>query len=81
MTSALDGDEWLASSPGRFNPKETVPATHWIGGWVSPRAGLDAMVKRKNSQPLPGLEPLIIQPVAQRYTTELFRLEEECSRK
>jgi hypothetical protein len=28
----------------------------------------------KNSQPLPGLEPLIIQPVAQRYTTELSRL-------
>jgi hypothetical protein len=28
----------------------------------------------KNSQPLPGLEPRIIQPVAQRYTTELSRL-------
>jgi hypothetical protein len=28
----------------------------------------------KNSQPLPVLEPPIIQPAAQRYTTELFRL-------
>jgi hypothetical protein len=28
----------------------------------------------KNSQPLPGLEPPIIQPVAQRYTAELSRL-------
>jgi hypothetical protein len=28
----------------------------------------------KNSQLLPGLEPPIIQPVAQRYTTELSRL-------
>jgi hypothetical protein len=28
----------------------------------------------KNSQPLPGLDPPIIQPVAQRYTTELMRL-------
>jgi hypothetical protein len=28
--------------------------------------------KEKNSQPLPGLEPLIIQPAAQRYTTETF---------
>jgi hypothetical protein len=27
--------------------------------------------EEKNSQPLPGLEPPIIQPVAQRYTTEL----------
>jgi hypothetical protein len=30
--------------------------------------------KEKNSQPLPGLEYPIIQPVAQRYTTELSRL-------
>jgi hypothetical protein len=30
--------------------------------------------EEKNSQLLPGLEPPIIQPVAQRYTTELFRL-------
>jgi hypothetical protein len=29
--------------------------------------------KEKNSQPLPGLELPIIQPVAQRYTTELYR--------
>jgi hypothetical protein len=27
--------------------------------------------EEKNSQPLPGLEPPIIQPVVQRYTTEL----------
>jgi hypothetical protein len=27
--------------------------------------------EEKNSQPLPGLKPPIIQPVAQRYTTEL----------
>jgi hypothetical protein len=30
--------------------------------------------EEKNSQPLLGLEPPIIQPVAQRYTTELSRL-------
>jgi hypothetical protein len=40
---------------------------------VDPRSGLDE-VARKNSQPLPGLEPPIIQPIAQRYTTELSRL-------
>jgi hypothetical protein len=38
---------------------------------VCPRAGLDAVVK-KEIPSLPGLEPAIIQPVAQRYTTELF---------
>jgi hypothetical protein len=29
--------------------------------------------EERNSQPLPGLETPIIQPVVQRYTTELFR--------
>jgi hypothetical protein len=29
------------------------------------------MAKRKKSQPLPGLEPTIMQPVAQVYATEL----------
>jgi hypothetical protein len=57
LTSALDGDEWSASRLGRFTPKERAPGTHWVGGWVGPRAVLDAVVKRKNSQSLPGLEP------------------------
>jgi hypothetical protein len=30
--------------------------------------------EEKNSQPLPGLEPPNVQPVAQRYTTELSRI-------
>jgi hypothetical protein len=33
--------------------------------------------EEKNYQPLPGFEPPIIQSVAQRYTTELFRLLKE----
>jgi hypothetical protein len=41
LTSALDGGEWSASRPDRFTPKERVPGTHRIGGWVGPRAGLD----------------------------------------
>jgi hypothetical protein len=32
--------------------------------------------EEKNSQPLPGLEPTIIQPMAQHYTTELSQLQE-----
>jgi hypothetical protein len=39
---ALAGDEWSSSRPVRF-----TPGTHWIGGWVDPRAGLDDVVKRK----------------------------------
>jgi len=42
LTLALDGDEWLASHPGHFISVEKPPLTHWIGGWVGPRASLDA---------------------------------------
>jgi hypothetical protein len=70
-TSALDGAEWSASCPGRFiTPRETVPGTHWIGGWVGPRAVLDAVVKRKIPNPRreSNTRTPIVQPVAQRYT-------------
>jgi hypothetical protein len=47
LTWALDGGEWLASRLSHFIPRVRTPGTHLIGGWVEPRAGLDAMVKRK----------------------------------
>jgi hypothetical protein len=37
---------WSASRPNRFTPGEITPGTHWIGGCVGHRAGLDA-VERK----------------------------------
>jgi hypothetical protein len=41
-----------------------------MGGWVGPRAVLDAVVKRKILNPRRESNPrtLIVQPVAQRYT-------------
>jgi hypothetical protein len=48
LTSALDGGEWSVSRPGRFTPREGAPGTHWIGGWVGPKAGLEAVIKRIN---------------------------------
>jgi hypothetical protein len=36
--SALVGGDWSASRPGRFTFKEKAPGTHWIGGWMGPRA-------------------------------------------
>jgi hypothetical protein len=56
---------------GRFTPRERALGTLWIRGWVGCRACLDTVVKWKNFQPLPELEPLIIQPIVQCYTTEL----------
>jgi hypothetical protein len=49
FTSALDGGEWSASRhPGR---------------WVGPRAGLEAMAKKKYPSPA-GNRTLVAQPVA-----------------
>jgi hypothetical protein len=47
------GTRWRlgsASGPGRF-----TPGTHWIGGWVGPRAGLED-VKTIKFVTTPGLE-------------------------
>jgi hypothetical protein len=54
-TPTLVGGERSTSRPGRFTSVEKAPGTHWIGGWVGPRAGLDDIKKRK-LLPLPGLE-------------------------
>jgi hypothetical protein len=58
LTSALDGGEWSASRPGRFTPRERVPGTHWIGGWLGPRA----VLAEKDSQHPPGIEPRSSSP-------------------
>jgi hypothetical protein len=67
LTSALYEGEWSASRRGRFTPRERAPVTHWIGGWVGPRAGLNAVVKRKIPAPRQESNPKtpIFQPAAQ----------------
>jgi sulfatase maturation enzyme AslB (radical SAM superfamily) len=44
--------------------------SHWIGGWVGPRAVLDAVMKRKIPSPRRESNPRtpIVQPITQRYT-------------
>jgi hypothetical protein len=55
LTSVLVGGEWLASRPGRFNPRKEPPATHWIGGWMGNKADMDD-VKKWKLLTLPELE-------------------------
>jgi hypothetical protein len=47
LTSALDGGEWSAPHPSRFIPGERARGTHWIGGCMGPRVGLDAVEERR----------------------------------
>jgi hypothetical protein len=47
-----------------FTPRERS-GTHFTGGWVGPRDGLDRCGK---SRPPPGFDPRTVQPVASCYT-------------
>jgi hypothetical protein len=50
-TSALDGGEWSASRSGHaLAPGKGPPGTHWTGGRVDPRAGLDTNGRPAHSQ-------------------------------
>jgi hypothetical protein len=57
-----------ALPPGKEPP---VP-TGQVAGW--PQSQSRDGSEERNSQPLPGLKLLIIQPVAQHYNNELFHL-------
>jgi hypothetical protein len=45
LTSALAGGERSASRPCPCTPGERAPGTHWIRGWVDPRARLEDLEK------------------------------------
>jgi hypothetical protein len=47
-------------------PGERAPDTHWIEGWLGPRAVLDAVVKRTILSPRRESNPRI--PIIQPYT-------------
>jgi hypothetical protein len=57
-------------APAALPPRERATDTHWTGGWVGPRAVLDAVVKRKIPSPHRESNPdlPIVQPIASRYT-------------
>jgi hypothetical protein len=76
LTSALVGGEWSASRHRHFDPRERAPGTHWIGGWVGPRASLDDMEKKKFLTVLGlKLQPLLLsKPIAIAILTTLSRL-------
>jgi len=62
----LEGGEWSAARPGRTYRRER-PGTHFTGGWVGSRAGLDG---RKISSP-PGFDPGPSSPYSVPIPTEL----------
>jgi hypothetical protein len=70
-THSLTWWTWVVSfTPRPLYPREKAPGTHWIWGWVGPRAVLKAVVKRKNPSLRQKSNPRtpIVQSLAQRCT-------------
>jgi hypothetical protein len=70
MTSALDGLSGQRQAPAAFYPRGKDPVTHWTGGWVGPRAGLDTEAIGKKSSCLcrgSNLDLPFVQSVARLY--------------
>lgn len=63
---ALDGGEWLSFTPWRLYLYGRTAGTHFIGDWVSHKAGLEAVEYRK-SLALAGYRSAAIQSEACRY--------------
>jgi hypothetical protein len=61
-------------APAALPSGKELMAPLGIGGWMGPKAGLDAVVKRKIPSPYRNSNAPIIQPRAQRYTAGLSRL-------
>jgi hypothetical protein len=68
LTSAIVGSQW--SHLGRCTSgRKTAPGTHWIGGQMAPRTGLDdvemieilILYRDSNS------DPSVVQPVTSRH--------------
>jgi hypothetical protein len=69
LLDLVNGWRWVVSStPWPLYLRERTPRTHWLGGYVGPRAGLDAMEwKKKTFVPAVNRTPAV-QPVPRRYT-------------
>jgi len=53
-------------TPWLIYPNERAPGTHWIGGWVNPRASTDAVAERQIPSPSHESNPRTptVQPIA-----------------
>jgi hypothetical protein len=68
-------ERWVVSFTSRpLYPQEKSPCYQLYRRLGRPQSWPRCGGEEKNSQLLPGLEPPIIQAVAQRYTTDLSRL-------
>jgi hypothetical protein len=70
LTSALYGGSGQCHAPAALCPWKRTPGTHWTGGWVGLRAGLDTEARGKILFPGLGSKPdrPVVQSVVRHYT-------------
>jgi hypothetical protein len=71
LTSALDGVSGQRHAQTALCPRESTPGTHWIGGWVDFRAGLDTEARGKIRCLFRGSNPLLYYTVIKVYIMHL----------
>jgi hypothetical protein len=69
-TSALDGVSGQRHAPAALYPEERTTGTHWTGGWVGPRAGLETRGLKKSFRLCRGsnLDRPVVQSIDRDYT-------------
>jgi hypothetical protein len=60
-------------APATLSVGETAAGTHWTGGWVGPKASLEATEQRQ-TLPLLGVKPQSSSPRPVTVLTEVFQL-------
>jgi hypothetical protein len=68
LTLALDGVSGQRHAPAALYPRERTNGTHWLGGWVCLRAGLDKKWLEEKSFTSSGDRNLLIQSVLSHHT-------------
>jgi hypothetical protein len=58
LTTTLDGVSGQRHAPAALCPGEMTPDTHYTGGWVGLRAGLDTEIRRKSFAPAGDRTPI-----------------------
>jgi len=58
-------------APAALYPRERTPGTHWIGGWVGLRAGLDTEARGKSFASA-GDRTLVVQSVVRHCTDSQY---------
>jgi len=59
-------------------PQGKNPYTHYTGGWVGHRAGLDVLARRKNPSPYRKLNPSLPTRSTDTIPTELLDWQRKC---